>query len=72
EQSTYISNRGISNLEEKLHPQTFMRVHRSHIININRVVNFTRQGKGFLALMRSNKTVKVSRGYAAEIKKIIL
>ncbi|NNJ88439.1 MAG: response regulator [Eudoraea sp.] len=72
-QSTmYISNYGISGLEEKLNPQTFVRVHRSSIINLNMVKELHKYGKSYDVTMLNGDVVRVSRGYLETIKKLML
>lgn len=70
--NSFVSNSGISALEQKLNPDIFKRVHRSHIINMTLVESFEKAGKGFFATMKSGEKIRVSRGYAEEVKKIIL
>ncbi len=68
----YLSNYGISVLEEKLNPAKFVRVHRSSIINLEAVEELQKYGKSFDIRMRSGDRVRVSRGYADRIKKLML
>ncbi len=68
---TYISNYGISQLEEKLHKKVFMRVHRSSIINIDKIKELHKYAKSYDVSMQNGDIVRVSRGYMDAIKKII-
>lgn len=68
---TYVSNYGISQLEEKLNSNQFIRVHRSSIINIDKIKELTKYGKSYDVSMQNGDIVRVSRGYMDAIKKII-
>lgn len=69
---TYISNRGISQLEEKLNPKQFLRIHRSSIVSLPAVKEVSKYGKSYLLILKNNENVKVSRSYADKIKELIL
>ncbi len=68
----YLSNFGITSLEEKLNTQQFVRVHRSSIINLNAVKELHKYGKSYDVTMQNGEVVRVSRGYMDNIKKLIL
>lgn len=68
---TFVSNYGISALEEKLDPKIFMRVHRSSIINIGRIKELNKYGKSYDVVMQNGDVVRVSRGYMDAVKKLI-
>ena len=68
---TYVSNYGISQLEEKLNSSQFIRVHRSSIINIDKIKELNKYGKSYDVTMQNGDIVRVSRGYMDAIKKII-
>ncbi len=69
---TFLSNYGISTMEEKLDPASFVRVHRSSIINLNAVKELTKYGKSYDITLQNDAVVRVSRGYMDSIKKLIL
>ncbi len=71
-QEVYLSNYGISTLEEKLDPNLFVRVHRSSLINLNGVKELDKYGKSYDVTMLNGEVVRVSRGYLEKIKKLIL
>jgi two-component system, LytTR family, response regulator len=68
--NSFLSNFGISVLEAKLNPKTFLRVHRSSIININNVKEFSKNSTTFYVVMNNNDQVRVSRGYLENIKRL--
>ncbi len=70
-QDTYLSNYGISSLNEKLSENIFMRVHRSSIINIRCIRELNRYGKSYDITMTNGDLVRVSRGYLNNIKKLM-
>lgn len=71
EDKTYLSNYGISTLEEKLDPSIFIRVHRSSIINLNKVKELNKYTKSYDVVMQNDDVVRVSRGYMDNIKKLM-
>ncbi|WP_422107956.1 LytR/AlgR family response regulator transcription factor [Winogradskyella sp.] len=68
---TYVSNYGISTLEEKLDGAIFIRVHRSSIINLNAVKELNKYTKSYDVTMKNGDVVRVSRGYMDNIKKLM-
>ncbi|MDP5092568.1 MAG: response regulator [Polaribacter sp.] len=68
---TFLSNYGISHLEEKLNETIFLRVHRSSIININKIQELNKYAKSYDVTMINNDVVRVSRGYMETIKKLM-
>lgn len=71
EDKTYLSNFGISTLEEKLNPSIFIRVHRSSMINLNKVKELNKYTKSYDVVMQNEDVVRVSRGYMDNIKKLM-
>lgn len=70
-QGIYLSNYGISKLEEKLQPDLFIRVHRSSIINIEYVESVDKYTSSYDVSMQNKDVVRVSRGYMENIKRLI-
>lgn len=68
---TFLSNYGITQLEEKLDEAIFLRVHRSSIINIDKIKELTKYGKSYDVTMINADVVRVSRGYMETIKKLM-
>lgn len=56
-------------IANKLPSETFVRIHKSTIVNINAVVSYTSRGNGDYDLCLQNKVeLRVSRNYAADFK----
>ncbi len=68
---TYLSNFGISILEAKLNPTTFVRVHRSAIINIHCIKEIEKYPNSYEVVMQNGDQVRVSRGYMDKLKKLM-
>lgn len=51
QQDRYLSNLSLSVLESRLDPARFLRVHRSHIVNLDYVTELVRQDEGFLVAL---------------------
>ena len=65
----FVSSTGISKLEEKLDPEVFIRIHRSTIINLQKLTEIEKFGSGNLAARMDNgKTFPISRSYAKSIR----
>ena len=67
-----LSNFGISALVEKVDPKKFLRVHRSSIINLDKVKELNKYGKSYDVTLLNGEVVRVSRGYMDALKKIML
>ena len=69
----FVSSTGISKLEEKLDPEIFIRIHRSTIINLEKLTEIEKFGSSNLAArMENGKTFAISRSYAKSIRDRII
>lgn len=69
----FVSSSGIGKLEEILNPETFIRVHRSTIININYLKEIEKHfNGGMIVKMNTGKSFPVSRTYAKVIRKKVV
>jgi two-component system LytT family response regulator len=69
----FVSSSGIGKLEEIMDPDTFIRVHRSTIINLNCLKEIERHFNGGMVVkMQSGKSFPVSRTYAKLIRKKVV
>ncbi|MEL7124218.1 MAG: LytTR family DNA-binding domain-containing protein [Bacteroidota bacterium] len=69
--ANYLSNYGISKLEEKLDPSIFIRIHRSSIINIHFIDSLDKYASSYDVKMKNGDIVRVSRGYMDNIKNLM-
>lgn len=68
---TYLSNFGIGMLEQKLNPSLFIRIHRSHIVNINHIHEVYKENGDTYLVLKNEVLLKVSKSYTENIKKIM-
>ena len=69
----FVSSSGIGKLEEIMNPDTFFRVHRSTIVNLNYLKEIERHFNGGMVVkMLSGKSFPVSRTYAKQIRKKVV
>ncbi|HEX4510969.1 MAG TPA: LytTR family transcriptional regulator DNA-binding domain-containing protein [Burkholderiaceae bacterium] len=69
---TYLKPQRISEIEEQLDPTTFLRVHRSFIVNLAHLVSLERQASDrYAARLRSGKKVPVSRSGYEKLRKVV-
>lgn len=68
--ATYFCQLAIGDVESRLDPERFARVHRSHIINLERVLRLKRAGDNGLIELKAHDSyvVPVSRGRLALVK----
>jgi two-component system, LytTR family, response regulator len=70
EKGQFLSNYGITQLENKLPPQSFVRVHRSAIINLDFIQEIRKQISVYDVVLRNGDVVRVSRGYLDNIRRL--
>lgn len=62
----------MNELEQRLDCSKFIRVHRSYIIAAESIEQLKGDGEGgFIAFLKDKSNIKVSRTYAAKLKKDI-
>lgn len=66
--SRYLLHLSLNRLESRLDAKRFVRIHRTHIVNLDHVVAFRRQSRGLMAELRDGTRVPVSRERAREIR----
>jgi len=68
-ESRYLVHLSLNRLEARLDGTRFVRIHRTHIVNLEHVVAFRPQGKGHLVAELSNGArLPVSRSRAADLR----
>lgn len=71
DQARHLLHLSLSRLESRLDPARFLRVHRTHIVNLEQVREFKTDVRGNLeAVMLNGTRVPVSRSRAQEIRKL--
>lgn len=61
----------LAHLEARLDPRRFVRIHRTHLVNLDHVLAFRRHGKGGMtAELRDGTRLAVSRARAQELRRL--
>lgn len=68
---SYLSNYGISQLEQRLPQANFMRIHRSFIVNISHIKEVHKESASAQLITSNNRVINVSRTYMPELKRLI-
>jgi two-component system, LytTR family, response regulator len=66
---SFLSSKGISELEGKLDPQHFQRIHRSAIVSLGAIREVHREPTGPQVVLQNGTVVKVSRSYTEALRK---
>ena len=72
EKKSYLKQQTIASLEAQLDPQRFARIHRSYIVNVDRIVRiepYTRDSR--VAVLRDGAQLPVSRPGYAKLKALL-
>jgi hypothetical protein len=69
----FLSNLSLTDLERRLDPDVYFRVHRSHIVSLRHVVELVRNKDSFSLSMVDNaqSLIPVSRAKTAELKELL-
>jgi two-component system LytT family response regulator len=71
DRQTFLSSKGIGELETKLNPLQFQRVHRSAIVALGAIKEIRREPSGPQVVLHSGMVLKVSRSYTDVLRKLI-
>jgi DNA-binding LytR/AlgR family response regulator len=70
-QRSYLLHQTISALEQRLDPNQFQRIHRSHIVRRDLITGLRHEGGGvWHALLGNDLSMRIGRKYLAEVKKL--
>ncbi len=73
EAKSYLCNTGLGELDKRLDPAKFTRVHRSYIIATSALAHLKSDGEGgYIATIKNGQKVRVSRSYAPKMRNLIL
>lgn len=68
---SYLLHQTISTLEQRLNPDQFLRIHRSHIIRRELITGLRHEGGGvWHALLTGDISMRIGRKYLADVKKL--
>lgn len=68
---SFLSNKSMNELEQKLNPQLFQRIHRSFIIAITAIKEVHKEPSGPQVVLTNDIRLKVSRTYAEAFKQLM-
>ncbi len=68
---THLIRETMANMEAKLNPEQFIRVHRTAIVNLDRVVDIQPDGYDFVVRLKNGKTMGMSRRYKDKLNDLI-
>ncbi|MGB5076338.1 MAG: LytTR family DNA-binding domain-containing protein [Sphingorhabdus sp.] len=70
-QRSYLLHQTISTLEQRLNPEQFQRIHRSHIVRRDLITGLRHEGGGvWHAMLGDDLSMRIGRKYLAEVKKL--
>jgi len=69
---SYLLREGIGHISERLDPKKFVRIHRSTIVNVQRIRELQPVNSGeYIVVLKDGKQLSCSRGYRAELQRLI-
>jgi len=69
---SYLMREGISHIAARLDPSQFLRIHRSIIVNVQRMKELQPCNRGeYMVILTSGKELSCSRGYRARLQQLI-
>jgi two-component system LytT family response regulator len=69
---SYLSNKGITELEQRLGNTQFVRVHRSALISLKSIAQVHKEASGPRIVLVNGREIRVSRSYLPHFRKLIL
>lgn len=68
---SYLSTYGLGEVEKRLNPKQFLRIHRSTIVNRQAIKEIYKEGHGYDVVVTNGDLVRASRGYAAVVRELL-
>jgi len=69
---SYLLREGISHISERLDPNRFVRIHRSTIVNVQKIKELHPVNSGeYIVVLKDGKQLSCSRGYRAGLQQLI-
>ncbi len=72
QEKIFLSSYGIGDLEVKFNPASFIRVHRSAIVNVNFIKEIEKDNNGYIIILANQKQIRVSRTFANNVKRFFV
>ena len=70
--NTYVLRQSIGNLSQRLNPNQFVRIHRSTIVNVQKIKELQPCNSGeYIVVLRNGKQLSCSRGYRGGLQSLI-
>ncbi|RZS99464.1 LytR/AlgR family response regulator transcription factor [Aquimarina brevivitae] len=69
---SFLSTTGISSILEKLKDSDFIRIHRSHVVNLSHILHLIKDGRYYYLHLTSGTKLKVSETYLRDLKALQL
>ncbi len=70
-QRSYLLHQTISTLEQRLDPERFLRIHRSHIVRRDLITGLRHEGGGvWHAVLGPDHSMRIGRKFLAEVKRL--
>ena len=67
----YLMREGISRMAQKLDPRQFVRIHRSTIVNVQRIKELQPNRGDYMVILKDGKELSCSRGYRVKLQALI-
>jgi two-component system, LytTR family, response regulator len=69
---SYLLREGIGHISERLDPDKFVRIHRSTIVNVDKIKELQPVNSGeYIVVLKDGKELSCSRGYRAGLQRLI-
>lgn len=69
--TNFLSTKGITELANLLNPKLFIRIHRSHFVNIDFIIELKKIDRYYYVSLTNGMNLRVSDTYLPELKKLV-